>query len=283
MQEAPMTTAHSRRATRRRSGDTTPPKAPKPVVYPESDGKPMSDTGLNVREIVRMGETLRRRFEARDDVCIEMDMFVYYEEGNPRASISPDIFVVFGVPKEPIRTIYKVWEEGKAPDVTFELTSPKTRRVDMDKKRDIYERIGVREYFMYDPLAAYLKPALQGLRLVHGRYQPIVPGADGALMSEALGLHLQLVEGRLYFFDPATGERLLSIQEQHAVEEEARRQAEARAAAEEEARRKAEARAAAAEARLAALLREREQQGGGGPASGRATMGAAGAGGGIHA
>ncbi len=40
------------------------------------------------------------------------------------------------------RRIYKLWEEGRAPDVVFELTSERTYREDLSDKRLIYEELG---------------------------------------------------------------------------------------------------------------------------------------------
>ena len=48
------------------------------------------------------------------------------------------------------RRIYKLWEEGRAPQVIFEVTSRSTRREDLRSKHDLYERLGVSEYFLFD-------------------------------------------------------------------------------------------------------------------------------------
>ena len=42
------------------------------------------------------------------------------------------------------------------------VMSRSTRGEDQGKKRRLYERLGVREYWQYDPTGDYLKPALQG-------------------------------------------------------------------------------------------------------------------------
>jgi hypothetical protein len=70
--------------------------------------------------------------------------------------------------------------------------------------------LGVREYFLYDPLGEYLRPSLQGYRLQEGEYQRLLPGAEGEFVSPVLGLELRLENGRLRVFNPATGERLLT-------------------------------------------------------------------------
>jgi Uma2 family endonuclease len=183
------------------------------VYYPESDGKPMGETEVHVFELIRILTTLRAWFRRTADVYVGGNMMFYYEEGNPKASISPDVFVVFGVSTAPPRRTYKLWEEGVPPAAVFELTSRKTRREDLGKKRDLYRRIGVREYILYDPLGEYLRPPLQGFRLTGDIYEPIAPEPDGTLHSEALGLMLRLVDGRLRLSDRSSGVELLSPEE----------------------------------------------------------------------
>jgi Uma2 family endonuclease len=208
---------------------TTRDRAPRPIFYPESDGKPMGETEIHVLELIRVLEVLRARYADQPNVYVFGNMMFYYEEGNPRASISPDVCVVFGVPKLPLRRVYKLWDEAP-PAAVFEITSRSTRQEDLVKKRALYERIGVEEYYLYDPLAEYLNPPFQGYRLEDGQYRAVESGADGAFISASLSLHLRLMDGRLELFDAATGERLLSPSERAQAEGEARRAAEARVA-----------------------------------------------------
>ena len=72
------------------------------------------------------------------------------EEGNPRVSVVPDVFVVFVVfvvfgVEDRMRGNYKVWEEGKGPDFVLEVASPGTWREDVGPKRSVYARLCVRE------------------------------------------------------------------------------------------------------------------------------------------
>ena len=80
--------------------------------------------------------------------------------------------------------------------------------------RDILK---VPEYFQFDPTQDYLKPPLQGFRLVGGPVCPHQP-IGGRLPSEALGLHLERDGRELRLFDPALGVRLLTPREQRDVE-----------------------------------------------------------------
>jgi hypothetical protein len=95
----------------------------------------------------------------------------------------------------------------------LEVTSKTTQEQDEEDKPQKYQRLGVTEYFRYDPTGEYLQPQLKGLRLIEGHYQ-VIPQAwiagSLSLYSEALGLELRLIDGELRFYCPETGEKLLS-------------------------------------------------------------------------
>jgi Uma2 family endonuclease len=183
------------------------------IDYPESDGQPMAETDLHRDEMFELIGLLRQRYAATGDVYVSGNLFVYYEEGNPRAVVAPDVFVVFGVPGHR-RRIYKLWAEGAPPAVVIEVTSRKTRREDLRTKMTLYARLGVAEYFLYDPESDYLRPALRGHRLAGDTYVALAPDATGALRSARLGLDLRLVSGRLELFDTVSGERQVRTSEQ---------------------------------------------------------------------
>jgi Uma2 family endonuclease len=190
--------------------------AQKPLHYPESNGKPMGETDLHIDALIYLREALRDFFRDDSQVYVAGNMFLYYEEGNPAACLAPDVFVVQGVIKQERRT-YKLWEEGQPPAVVFEITSRGTRLEDLGSKRVVYAMLGVREYFLYDPLGEYLQPPLQGYELQQGEYQRMSAGVEGNLTSQVLGLELWLEAGRLRVVNPATGERLLTPAEAQAA------------------------------------------------------------------
>jgi Uma2 family endonuclease len=178
------------------------------VKYPESDGKPMGETGVHVDVMLAVLAMLRRHYSDNDRVAVLANMFLYYEEGDPRKVVCPDVFVTLNVPRNTIRRTFKVWEEGKGPDLVIEITSKKTRKEDLHKKFDLYRDVlRVREYFLFDPLEEYLEPSLQGYRLIDGRYGSIA-WAGAGLFSDVLGLRLERDEMDLRFFNPATGRRI---------------------------------------------------------------------------
>ena len=240
--------------------------SPVAVEYPSSDGKPMAENDAQRNAMFYMIGALRVYFTHRTDVYVSGDLLVYYEEGNPRASVAPDVLVAFGV-EDRERPTYKVWEEGKAPDFVLEVASPSTWADDEGWKADLYARLGVREYWQYDPTGQHLPSRLKGRRLAGGAYEPhpVVESLDGTLIlrSETLGLELRVKGREMYFLDPVTGRRPLGYQEEHAArvaaesraeaaESRAEQEASARQAAEARAEREASARRAA-EARLAEI------------------------------
>ena len=262
------------------------------IEYPSSDGKPVAETPVHYECMAYATAALRYRYLKHPDVYVGANMLHYYEEGNPRASVAPDVFVVFGARKDELRAqgwrdVYKLWEEPKAPDFVLEVTSRSTRREDEGRKRELYASLGVREYFLHDPRREYLDPVLQGFRLNDGAYDPIPVSWQSKAMgvpSEVLDLHLCVREGSLRLWDPATKQDLLTYEEVYLTsdyskrvtnqyrllyesEAEARREAERRAVGEADARREAErcaaeegaARRAAEEeiAELKRLLRDR--------------------------
>ncbi len=134
------------------------------VIYPESDGEPMGETGYHVRASLDLFGALRQFFINESDVYVSADMFFYYEKGNPRACRAPDVMVTKGVGNHE-RRIFKLWEERSGPCVIFEITSKSTMIEDMVNKSSLYASLGVREYYLFDPLEEYLDSSLIGFRL----------------------------------------------------------------------------------------------------------------------
>ena len=230
---------------------TTP--TPAETLYPDSDGQPMGETPRHRKNMTDTIETLEFWFVTDPLVYVSGNMFVYYVPGDRLRHVAPDVFVVRGILKATERRRYLVWEESKAPDLIVEITSESTREEDMDDKFQLYQdTLKVSEYFLFDPYAEYLEPALCGYRLAGGLYRPIEP-VNGRLPSGVLGLHLEQNDWQLRLYDPATGRWLPTPSERaaqeaaaRAVAEAARRQeAAARAVAEAARQQEADARAAA--------------------------------------
>jgi len=242
------------------------------VIYPEPDGQPMAETDLHREEMVDLIAGLQRRYRPAPDVYVAGNLFFYYRQGDPRSVVAPDVFLVQGVPKGR-RRVYKLWEEGKVPALVIEVTSDSTRSEDVSDKKRTYERLGVEEYFLHDPLGDYLNPRLQGHRLSGARYKAMRPMADGSLQSLSTGLTLRVEGPKLRLIDTASGEplpwveeldaRALEAQERAEIEAAARQVAEAARQAADAARQAAEERTRVLERELARLRRELEGRKGG--------------------
>ena len=233
------------------------------IDYPSSDGKPMTESEAQFLPLTYVALALRAHFEQRDDVYVGANMFLYYEQNNPRAVVAPDVFVVVGAPKR-VRDSYLLWNEPKGPDFVLEVTSRSTRREDQGRKKRVYASLGVGEYFLFDPTGDYLRPRLQGFVLRQGRYERLptarLPHGEPSLSSEAVGLDLRVRGEELRLYDPDEGYDLYSYSEwakaharekdRAATEKTARKAAEDRAATEKTARKAAEARIAELEALL---------------------------------
>jgi Uma2 family endonuclease len=221
------------------------------IEYPESDGLPMGETDLHRWWMIRLADLLRWRYHGQR-VYVSGNLLIYPEEGNNVRHVSPDCFVVLDC--EPgFRRTYKLWEEGKAPDVVIEVTSNSTRRQDEDDKPTLYAAMGVREYFLYDPTSDYLDPPLQGYRFVKQRPTLIRPNSAGALESRCLG-----VEGaELVMTDQKSGARLLTKAE---FDEAQRQAAEAKQRRERTKRKQAEDELRAAQAEIDKLRRQLGQE-----------------------
>jgi Uma2 family endonuclease len=237
------------------------------VVYPESDGKPMGETGIYVIVTLRVFSALRRFFRHTSNVYVAADMFWYYEAGNPRANKSPDVMVIKGVDNHE-RRVFKTWEEQAVPCVIIEVTSKSTITEDLFNKGVLYASLGVREYFLFDPLQEYLKQSLLGFTLVDQKYAPIPANEDGSMMSKELGLLLQTEGYALRVIDPSTGQTIPDLDdaieraeqaEQWAEQEAQRAEQEAQRAEQEAQRAEQEAQRAEQEAQRAEQERRRAE------------------------
>ena len=133
------------------------------------------ETDPHARSIVAMRDQLETHFKARQDVYVAGSMALYYRRGDSQAVVVPDVFAVLGAAQQEARKSYLLWEEGGvAPSFVVEVASPSTSRRDATSKRATYERMGVHEYWRFDPGCERL--AGTGARPVTD--SPCAPAAD---------------------------------------------------------------------------------------------------------
>ncbi|MBX7212131.1 MAG: Uma2 family endonuclease [Verrucomicrobiaceae bacterium] len=165
----------------------------KDVMYPDSDGKPMSDNTLQFEWITTLHFGFQALYANDPNVFVASDLLWYPVEGQPKVRAAPDVLIAFGRPKG-FRGSYKQWEEGGiAPQVVIEILSPGNKPMEMIEKHRFYERHGVEEYYLYDPdpgdesLAGYLRS---------GEHLMLLPDMQGWI-SPRTGVKLELSDGRL--------------------------------------------------------------------------------------
>ena len=191
-------------------------------AYPEI-WEPLPDTGMQEKHYHDIMDAIRIWWGGRPDVFVSGNTGVYYEEGNRDAVFCPDCYVVFGEGADRLWDpyAYRIWDFGRPPAFVLEIGSKSTWQNDLGYKRDLYARLGIGEYWRYDPTGGdhYGEP-LVGEYLVDGKYQrfEMRPGPDGMVWahSPTLALDVCYTEGRLWFYDPSTDEWLGNVLEQQA-------------------------------------------------------------------
>ena len=174
-----------------------PVPAEDPVEDPSGDGLPMATNLDQYAWLMVCYRILKYHFRACRDLLIACDMLVFYKWGEDEISLAPDVFVSFGVPPGP-RSSYFVRREGKPTDVVLEFASPSTVRKDAGEKKEKYRQMGVREYWLVDPVGGYHDPQVQGFQLVDAAYEqlPSEEGSEGmvAVWSPLLQLELRFAD-----------------------------------------------------------------------------------------
>ena len=230
---------------------------------------------------------LERRYRGRDDVLVAHELLVYFDGARPsRRSarrLSPDLLVAFGVPRRD-RGSFTVWDEGRAPDFVLEILSEGTWRKDVDEKVALFEAMGVREYFLFDPHGR-AEPRLRGWAYRDAGPKPaevpvnpsrqrraLRPRAVFAAGQRMRGIHSESLElclchtdpwpavenvrpdaGKVRWFDPVANRLLETYQESELRQAEVARAERERSHDAEQRARTAEERANAMAAEVAAL------------------------------
>ncbi len=192
----------------------------------------MAETDTQRNVMIYLLDVLTTHFKPIKNVYVSGNLMLYYEEGNPKVSLSPDVFVVFDLPNHP-RPIYKTWVEGP-PHVVFEILSDSTWRKDVQIKPQLFREMGVRELIIFDPLGK-IDPCLQGYHLQGPEITPLRVATDTTSGTHLFSLELDLLiclhKNGLRVFDPLSGSFLLSHEEENAAR---MREREARLKVEEE-------------------------------------------------
>ena len=190
--------------------DSTANKISNPdIFYPSSDGEPLAESYDHLYVIMTTLAMLLAHLKGQQATVLA-DQFLYYAQGFPRLRVAPDVMVIFGV--EPGgRDNYKIWEEGQVPSIIFEMTSPGTRSKDDVEKKDLYQGLGVTEYWQFDPRGEWIPDKLRGYRLQGDEEPAYVPITDN--LSQVLQLRLVVEDKIIAFYRLDDGVRLLPLEE----------------------------------------------------------------------
>ncbi len=195
------------------------PTSSEKIIYPERDGKPMSDNTLQFDWIVIIKENLERLFSNNPEVFVAGDLLWYPIQGNKKIRRAPDIMVVLGRPKG-YRGSYKQWLENNiAATVVFEIISPGNTVQEMAKKFEFYQNYGVQEYYVYNPHLNSLEGWYRKNNVLEG-----IKGIQGWI-SPNLGLKFELLAETLAIYGP-DGEKFYSFVELDGLRQEQKERAE---------------------------------------------------------
>ncbi|HVA91759.1 MAG TPA: Uma2 family endonuclease [Chloroflexota bacterium] len=190
---------------------------------------------------------------------VASELLIMFNSRDLRAHLTPDMMVSLDAGEddpryEDKRLQYRIWDEGKPPELVIELASPSTVERDEVGKKEDYAAMGVREYVLFDPIGTMLRPRLQVYRLGVSRYEPAPADPAGMVDSAVVAGYAWVRVGDLLrLWDRASG-RLLPTPEERADHEARRADHEARRADQEAGRATLEARARRqAEARIREL------------------------------
>ena len=131
----------------------------------------MAETDKHRDLIIELIESLKIYYANQENVYVTGNIMFYYEEGVLEEVISPDVMIVFGVNNER-RRVFKLWEE-KVPDVIIEIASHSTFKKDRTDKKELYEALGVREYFIFNPEFPKTLPSLIAYRLKGDEFEQL--------------------------------------------------------------------------------------------------------------
>lgn len=98
---------------------------------------------------------LQRIWADRLDWFFAVDMAIYHTTGvNPRVPVVPDAFLSLGVDRKKngeSRLSYVMWEENETPPILVIEMVSQTPGGEYDKKLEIYRKLGVLYYVIYNP------------------------------------------------------------------------------------------------------------------------------------
>jgi Uma2 family endonuclease len=151
----------------------------------------MGETAFHAALVRYLVDVLTWLFQGQ--LCAIYENLNFYQTANTyEYPLAPDVAVIKGVAYQLLTRSWRVGKSGPAPQVVFEIASEETWKKDLEEKPAKYARMGVQEYFAYDPHEFPLPPSnnrrLFGWRLDQDRQtmKEMSIGPNGSLWSPSL-------------------------------------------------------------------------------------------------
>jgi len=214
------------------------------LVENEEGDEPLATDG-HYREQIYVYSVLYERL-AGPACYVSFQRWLRRDSEGREPPLQPDILVALGVP-DALRRVCNPWEHGKPPTLVAEWLSDSSLIADREGKPEEYRKLGIAEYWLFNPYGEFRDPRIQGWDLQAAGGPASFPLlADGSVTSRVLPVRFVVRGLRLEVLDATTGAPLTTqrAQELHILDEIAarHREAEARQRAEQTAQREIEAR-----------------------------------------
>jgi Uma2 family endonuclease len=193
-------------------------------------------TDAHNNEQIDVYTALRARF-AGPRCYVSLNRWLRMDPANPQDLLMPDILVALGVADRSNESHFVPADEGKAPDMLMEFLSQESLRADRTVKPRRYGRLGVREYFLFNPAGRFVPHhvRIQGWTLDTSGGRTALPvEPDGGVNSLVLHVRFAIRFNRVFVLDQETGTPITESQEMRLAYLQ---EAESRARAEAEVRR----------------------------------------------
>jgi hypothetical protein len=163
-----------------------------PTIYPVDE-----KVGENLlqRRIVELLRPLVERWLRKRNVraLVGADQFIYYQQYNSTARVSPDVYVMPGVRPDALVTAWKTWETNVVPSFALEIVSRDWEKDYVDAPQR-HRDIGTGEMAIFDPTPARHPDGIrwQMFRRVRGRPLALIEvRQNDRVRSRALGCYLR--------------------------------------------------------------------------------------------
>src|SRR5579864_6479733 len=117
----------------------------------------MGETSVHADLILYLFQVLTWLF-AGQTCAVYQNLNFYQTSDAMEYPLAPDIAVIKGVHRDRVRS-WRIGKRGPAPQIVFEVASSETWDKDLKEKPVRYARMGVQEYFAYDPNEPLIIPA----------------------------------------------------------------------------------------------------------------------------